>query len=320
MSKQIDSPGFYDFTAAEYHSDPCSSPSLSSSIAWEIEPSNAKAGSPEHGRLIHPKLGNQPKEQTSAMRFGSICHSMMLGSGSEFRVSPYDDYRSGKARDWRDETIDAGFIPVKQAEYDDAETCVKKWRIQLEDFELSGLFDKVQSKFEQVIAWKETFENDKFLVHKDGREERLDITKLPLIWCRAMLDIYCEECPAIWDIKTMPSAHPKKVMRKIVDEGLALRSEFYKRGIEKLKPELAGRIKSGFLFCSTESPYLILPVIQLNGQFRHVGKNQVERSIQTWGKCLADNKWSGYVETPIAQLECPSWLFKEEITEDSEDE
>ena len=292
----ITKPGFYEMIAAEYHADPCPAPSLSSSIAWAIEPSNAAAGSPAHAKMVHPKLGGESKQSTDAMRFGSICHAMMLGVGSEFVLSPFDDYRSGKAREWRDAQIAAGKIPVKKAEQDAAFQCVQSWKNQLEMFGLGGLLDPAQSKFEQVVAWKE---GD--------------------LWCRAMLDIFCAECPAIWDIKTTSCAHPKKIARKIVDEGLALRSEFYKRGVESVLPELKGRVKFGFLFCQTEEPYLVTPVMQLNGQFRHVGRMQCQRSIDTFARCLQINSWPGFVEYPIPQLECPTWCFKEEI-EESENE
>jgi len=296
----ISKPGFYEMTAAEYHTDPCESPSLSSSVAWAIEPSNMSAGSPKHGQMMHPKLGGSGKQSTDAMRFGSICHAMMLGTGdAEFSLSPYDDYKTKVAREWRDAQIAAGKMPVKQPEMDAAKECVTAWSEQLKAFGLGEVIYK--SRKECVIAWE-------------------DWGSIGKVWCRAMLDIFCDETGDIWDIKTTSSAHPKKVARKIVDEGLALRSEFYKRGVETLLPELKGRTKFGFLFCQTEAPYLVTPVLQLDGRFRFIGKAQVQRSIDTFAQCLKTNSWPGYVTAPIQSMEAPTWAFKEEIEESENDD
>jgi hypothetical protein len=45
-----------NISAKEYHADKLSDkPSLSTSIAWEMEPSNLSGGSPLHGWLRHPR-------------------------------------------------------------------------------------------------------------------------------------------------------------------------------------------------------------------------------------------------------------------------
>lgn len=300
--------------AADYHSDKFSkTPSLSSSVAWEIEPSNPKAGSPKHGWLIHPKLGNQGKEQTDAMRFGSICHSMLLGKGSAYRVAPVFKTKAGKdssswatteAQDFKADCEASGVIPILKSEESAAQECVVEWARQLKDFGLNYLFDNQQH--EKTIYWKENY-----ISPQDG-VDNADVD------CRAMIDIVTEDFREIWDIKTMSRAHPKKCLSKVLDEGLPLRSEFYKRGVEKFclsrGSDVRGKVKHGYIFCSTEKPFAVVPVYELDAKFQMIGKNQVERSIQTWGECLRTNKWPMF--SAVKRLECPTWAFKDEILED----
>ncbi len=304
--------------SADYHADKFSkSPSLSSSVAWEIEPSNAKAGSPKHGWLIHPKLGNQPKKPTDDMRFGSLCHTMLLGKGSKYRVAPVFKTKDGKAsnsfatseaKEFVAQCENDGVIPISRQEESDAKECVVAWSRQVNDFNLGYLLKGQQ--YEKVIYWKEekiSSEDSPILGHKIARQEyEID--------CRLMLDILTEDWREIWDIKTMSRAHPKKVISKIIDEGLPLRSEFYKRGVERTKPELAGKVKHGFIFCSTESPFAVIPVYELDPRFQMVGRKQVESSIQTWGECLRSNNWPLF--KPMARAEAPVYWFKDEILEE----
>lgn len=316
----IDKPGFYQITATTYHSDPCPEPSLSSSIAWEIEPSNRKAGSPAHAKLTHPRLGGVPKESSDEMRFGSICHSILLGTGGVFKIAPTFKTKQGKlsegfktdeGQQWKSDCESEGILPILPSEHKSAMECVSKWREQIDAFGLSYLIDQSDKRpceFEQVVIWKEVK-----LANNDGGDHQE-------VWCRAMLDIFYLRKGEIWDLKTTGSVHPKKIIGKIVDDGLHLRSEFYKRGVEAVLPELKGKVKFGFLFCSTKAPFLVTPVEQLDGRFRHVGRAQSLQSIQTFGECLRNDSWPGYVSRPIPNLECPSWVFKEEITEENSDE
>ncbi len=306
--------GFHDIPAKEYHEDRLNDqPSLSASIAWEMEPSNLSAGSPLHGFRAHPRLGNQAKKTTDAMRFGTICHALLLGESEKIAESPYDDYRKKEAQEWRDETLERGLIPVKKSEYADAVECVKAWCDQLSAMRLNYI---TSGKNEQSIAWNETVPEKEIKFATLIIQEPKPTTQ---IYCRSRLDMMIEREGAIeiWDLKTMPKAHPKKVLRKVIDEGLPMKSEFYKRGIGAIRPEMKGRIYHGFIFASIEPPYLITPVYRLDGQFQLIGRKQVQNAIETWAKCLKENLWPGF--EPVKNLECPHWALMEGVTEDDDE-
>lgn len=300
--------------AKEYHSDSQSvSPSLSSTVAWEIEPSNKSAGTPYHGWLIHPKLGNQPKEPTADMRFGTLCHAMLLGEGKKYAVAPVfktakgeisDGWKSAEAKAWKAEIESQGILPISRQEETDAQDCVVEWSRQIHDFGLGYLLNG--QNYEKWLQWEERIENNVTRVEDF----------LSSIECRAMIDILTEDWREIWDVKTTTCVHESAIMNKILKEGLPLRSEFYKLAAIRNKPELAGKVKHGFLFCSTEKKhgYAVVPVYELDGRFQLIGRKQVERSIQTWGECLRKNEWPLY--GPIKRLECPPFAFRDEIEEE----
>ena len=110
-------PGIYDDMApALYHGDPCEGPSLSSGIANLL-----LAKTPAHARLAHPRLNPGFVEpSTKVMDLGSVTHELLLGKGCGFEISPFDDYKSKAAREWRSDTVARGLIPILAADHENA--------------------------------------------------------------------------------------------------------------------------------------------------------------------------------------------------------
>ena len=74
----------HDITAADYHSDCCDEPSLSSSIAGLLIDQT-----PKHAWTAHPRLNpNFKPESSPAMNLGSVAHELLLGKGGGFEISP----------------------------------------------------------------------------------------------------------------------------------------------------------------------------------------------------------------------------------------
>src|SRR5688572_24266058 len=63
-----------DITPADYHLDPCVTPSLSSSIAHTLV-----TKSPLHAWTEHPRFGALRSESSKAQDEGSIIHKLLLG-------------------------------------------------------------------------------------------------------------------------------------------------------------------------------------------------------------------------------------------------
>ncbi len=95
-------PGLYDHvSSAVYHGQPTEGASISSSGLRTILldcPAKYWATSP-----LNPD--REPDEESAALNFGRAAHCLMLGEptfAEEFVVSPYDDFRTKEAREWRD--------------------------------------------------------------------------------------------------------------------------------------------------------------------------------------------------------------------------
>lgn len=68
------------------------------------------------------KLGQVPGPASKAIDLGQYIHNEVLGGDDVFVISPYDDYRSREAREWRDSMQREGYIVVthEMAEAKDA--------------------------------------------------------------------------------------------------------------------------------------------------------------------------------------------------------
>lgn len=279
------SEGFHDLTAAQYHADPCAFPSLSSSVAATLVNK-----SPLHAWTAHPRLNTAgaSSASTDEMDMGSLIHEMLLGKGHGIAVWKGKSWQGNEAGAFWDAAIAEGKIPAKQSTVNQAQAVTEAILKRLPSFGLEYVMQN-PGVSEQVCIWQESG-----------------------VWCRAMFDRWFRERGEVWDIKTMSqSAHPKACGSRVASMSYDLRSEFYKMGAAKCAPELKGRIKFGFLFVETTAPYAVTPAI-LNGEWCTIGFSKAYRAIETWGRCLKENKWPSYA-SDVQRLEAPAWALPAEM-------
>lgn len=70
------------------------------------------------------KRGDVPGPESKAIDLGQYIHNKVLGGDDEFVVSPYSDYRSREAREWRDSMQRNGYIVISQEMAEAAESAV----------------------------------------------------------------------------------------------------------------------------------------------------------------------------------------------------
>lgn len=111
----IDKPGVYDLSMGVYHGQPCSRPSISASGLktihqhglgrfWRTSPLNPQARS-EAG--------------SASLTLGTNAHIYIFEpdrAETLFEINGVENYRTKAARQWRDETIAAGRIPLTDGE------------------------------------------------------------------------------------------------------------------------------------------------------------------------------------------------------------
>lgn len=284
----IEQPGFYDMPAADYHADPCFVPSLSSTVAGILI--NA---TPKHAWTAHPRLNPDHEPWSNdAMDLGSVAHELVLGKGGGYVISPYDEFRTKEAKAWRDGVIESGQTPIKAPAFEAAR----------------GLTGSILRHVSVTHGAERAF------VEECGAAETV------LVWrdvggplCRSMLDWL--DGGTIFDLKTTSDLSDKALSNKIGD-GLDLQAAFHLRGLEHIRPELAGRTKWMWVFAEVKPPFECR-VIELDGATRTMGDKKAAYAIELWRRCLAQNEWPGYPRK-IERIEYnhfaeARWLAREEM-------
>jgi hypothetical protein len=270
-----------DVTPEKYHTDPCETPSLSSSIAHTLV-----TQSPAHAWIAHPRFGNYRAETTRALDDGSIIHKLLLGKGSEIDVLEYPDFRTNAAREARDNAIAAGRIPIVVGKYEPLETASNHLRQRLEAFDLR--LDEETGTSEVAIEFDD--------VGLDGP-----------VRCRSMVDFLHRDGSRIVDLKKIRSADARTCSRHAVEYGYHIQWAAYTSAVEKLFPELTGRVDFLFVFLELEPPYAVVPC-RPDGVLRELGTMYWQRAVASWEHCLREDRWPAYTES-ITELSAPPWAL-----------
>lgn len=284
----IDKPGVYQLSEAEYHADPCPSPSLSSSIARTLI-----ARSPRHAWAEHPRLNPawQP-EETERFDIGKAAHALMLGSEARFAVIDADDWRMKEAKAARDEARKAGKIPLLAKQFERVTAMVDAGRAQL------FAHAHAASAFRFGIA-------ESTIVWREGET-----------WCRARLDWKPASGSIFYDYKTTAgSAAPEAFGRTLYDLGYDVQAAFYRRGIRAVLNVAEPHFH--FVVQETEPPYA-LSVVGLPPAALDMAERKVEEALRWWGWCLDNNSWPGY-SARTAFVDPPAWAEKSWLEREERD-
>lgn len=266
----ITEPGIYLMPKDAYHRDPCAEPSLSRTC---IEVLVNK--SPKHAHAFHPRLGalREEKAESENMLVGTVVDELLLGGVRNIAISPYDDYRKGEAREWRDAAYARGAIPIKEPLYAKCNAIVDSFKAQMTRENFPDLAeDFPQTNFQHVLIWQE-----------NG------------VWNRAMLDTYGEKY--IWDLKTTKAdATPAEWSRQhLFGDALELQAGYYSRGFKAVTGE-----SRKFLFAVIEqlAPFDCYPMGVDDVDILRA-QEQIEYAQRTWRQCLDSGVWPGYASRVV---------------------
>lgn len=269
---------------SEYFADPCSVPSLNQSTAHVL-----LTKSPLHAYTQHPRLGNKPGETTVPKIEGTVIHALLLGKGADqIDVLGFDNYRTKAAQTARDDSINAGRTPVLECKHAEIVTAAETIRRNLAEH---GIDLADGGMTEVPLEWQE-----------DGNDG--------FVLCRGRLDYLKLEAGSalIIDPKKIVSADAETCSRSAGDYGLFVQRAAYVSAVEKLHPELAGRVKFKFAFMEIEPPYAVA-VRECTASAEWYGEQRWQRAVAVWEKCLATGHWPGY---PVEPLEVRNWALAEE--------
>lgn len=250
--------------------------------------------SPLHCWSKHSRFGGAEREEaTNKMDFGSLSHALVLGKSADIAVAPgeFENWMKNAAKEFRDEARANGQIPCLEKDFELAKTIKTEFRRELQRFGLDDIWNSGQS--EVVLLWEE----------------------MPGCNCRCLIDRLCideeKKRAVIFDPKFSEDMNPHGLSRHMFNGNFHVQEQHYKNGLEKLRPDLAGRIDFIYLFMSIEAPYTMVPAT-LNGEFQMLGKSKIERGYAKWKDCLEKNKWPSFADD-VVRVAPPGYAAAQEM-------
>lgn len=276
-----------DMPEAVYHADPCPTPSLSASIATKIVKDSAL-----HGWMAHPKMGEWRESPSNEQEFGILMHALLLGQPVGVVQVHAKNFRTKVAQQERDDARDNGLIPMLAHEWHDLADVVIEARSELA---LSGVH--LIGKSERVAVWYEPTASGPVLCR--GRMDHTDLERSD---------------PFIFDLKTCASANPLDIRNSVVKFGSDLQRAAYISAVEKIHPELAGRVEYRWVHIETLPigcpRRVIVTVSEADGSMRELGERKWQRACRVWAECLERNHWPAY-STGVVRLDARPWELEQ---------
>ena len=267
--------GFFpDMTAEDYFGDPIEEGSLNNSGIKIL-----LGESPLDFAYQHPRLNPDAVDKaadTAAKRRGDIVHQIALGKGRGFEVGDFPDWRTKAAKEFKAAAEAEGRTPVLRSAFEEAEIMAE---VIIE--RVKRILDGASYLTEVPIVWREE-------------------TPAGEIYCRGMLDIWCEERATILDPKVtalLGSGKPgeEKINKHMVNMAWDYQAGFYSRGVERLLPDLEGKVRFGNLMVKPEAPFtsrLLYPDMIA----RRTALFEIRPALELFAKCQAAGRWPGYPE------------------------
>ena len=273
----ITAPGIYQMSMDEYQADPCPEPSLSSGLLHTME-----TKSDAHAYSKHPKLGNEPREESDTLNYGSACHDMLLEGSGKLVVVDAADWRTKDAKEQRAAAKAAGKLPVLSHQAD----------------KLQRMFNVAQS----AILAATDFDPSDWLT---GASEQTLIWQEGGVWHRARVDRLPKDRCILFDYKsTKGSANPASWQRQAWALGYDLQAVHYMAG-----NRATGGPDCDWIWLVQEciAPFACSWVSPSPAAIEYATTRR-KRLIARWRECLDTGEWAGY-PNKIAYIEPPSYAI-----------
>ena len=242
--------------SAQYHADPCDTPSLSSGIAKLL-----LERPPYWAWAAHPKLNpnHTPAEPKSAFDIGSAAHALLLEDGAGIEMVEADNWLTKDAKAKRDALRAQGITPILT-----------------KDFERTLEMSRIATAFLKDYGIDVT---------KTDNECTM-IAEVDSVLCRTRADIFVPG--RIIDYKTT-GVSLDAFQKQASKFGYDLQAAMYMR----VALELGEKCEWMFLVQETVAPYPV-QIFRPTLEFLEVGKRKFAQALSIWSECLLMDEWLGY--------------------------
>jgi hypothetical protein len=255
---------YYERTATA--SDPKAGP-VSKSLLWDFNKSPFKW---RHGN---------PREVSKAMDLGTLIHAATLEPETLENiviVSPYADFRTKEAREWKAEQAELGKIITSEEEIEKIKEIAG---VVLDDYHINFL-----AEYKTEVA----------VFGKIGNTE-----------IKGLIDLVPDNLDCLVDLKTTAGIEsPEALQRTIVNRGYHWQAALYL----DLWNAATGEKRTRFVFCfiETEAPYESAWV-ELSENLLDIGRAGYMNAVAKWQTCVATNHWPKRIEG-ILKIETPKYI------------
>ena len=265
----IEAPGIYEMPEDDYFADPVLAGSLSCTWAKQL----AQPGGPAKWKWER----EHPKPSKKHFDLGHAAHALVLGVGAPIEKIPFDEWRTKAAKDLVADAREAGYIPLKPAEFEQVTLMAE----QIRSHELA-----------MSLIEGARHEQSAFRVDTDTG-----------LWLRCRFDSISPD--GISDYKTTICAEPTEFVRQAVKLGFHQQAAWYRDMAQAL-----GITDGPFRFIAQEKqpPYLVA-VIDLERDTEDLGRRTNRRAIDIYSQCRATGQWPGYPPI-IHTVSAPPWAFE----------
>ena len=255
---------YYERTATP--SDPKAGP-VSKSLLWDFNKSPFK--------WRHSK----PREVSKAMDLGTLIHAATLEPETVeqiIAISPYADFRTKEAREWKALQAESGKIITSRDEIDKA--------ITIAETVTDDYLAHFAAKYQTEVA----------VFGKIGTTE-----------IKGLIDIVPDGLDCLVDLKTTSSFDSlESIQRTIVNRGYHWQAALYL----DLWNAAANEKRTRFVFCFVEvdSPHETAWV-ELSENLLDLGRAGYMNALAKWQTCVATNHWPKQIEG-IGMIETPKYI------------
>lgn len=282
--RKIDRPGLHNIPFVEYHNDPVEGGSLSRSEAMLMLPPNCPA-------LYEYRRRNR-EPATRCMDLGSAAHKSLLGAGPEVVPLDFDNYKTKKAQQQRDEAHEAGKIPLLAKELDVVDEMVDV--LQRHPTARALTDPGLGVVPELTMVWWD---------------------KATGIGRRCMVDAMPPTPPPpgqrlhIGDYKTCAHADDDSVSKAAHKFGYHMQAAQIIEGAMALGLHGGKQPVVVFIFQEKTPPYLV-NVVELDAAALRIGMEANRMALELYAECSESGVWPGY-HKGVARVPLPRWVENE---------
>jgi hypothetical protein len=230
---------------------------------------------------------DHPEElkETPAMQFGTAFHTLIMEPDvfhARHVVSQYNDYRTGEAREWRDEQIKNGATVLKSEQID-----------ALVQMEANA---REHPMFSQVFRRTET---------------KIEVSALSKHPATGILRKSRMDCVppgnSIWDIKTISKengASATAAGRAIIDMNYGMQAAMSLDCWNAVTPRR--KEKFTMFFCESEPPYLVAAYV-IPEEVIEGCRKLINARLYVLAECRANKRWPSY--KPVDYPDFPRWFI-----------